>query len=169
MKTHPTWLLNYAAVKKMGGTNYIEICRGGYTGKCWREDSVYVYYLLWEDFFDTLSCECIPGYDFFEFTDVKQADSLIFAEQLLRLADLLHTVRSLQDFDKPEWYSEKAGNRYIHIGENIETLVLENKDEYIQEFVSKFDQRIQAAEHSYRDLAAWLKQNSRNGNAILGM
>jgi|GEM_PF-1648445 hypothetical protein len=169
MKTHPTWLLNHAAVKKMGGTNYIEICRGGYTGKCWREDSVYVYYSLWEDFFDTLSRECIPSYDFFEFTDVKQADSLIFAEQLLRLADLLHTVRSPQDFDKPEWYSEKAGNRYIHIGENIETLVWENKDEYIQQFVSKFDQRIQAAEHSYRDLAAWLKQNSRNGNAILGM
>lgn len=90
-------------------------------------------------------------------------------EQLLRLADLLHTVRSPQDFDKPEWYSEKAGNRYIHIGENIETLVWENKDEYIQQFVSKFDQRIQAAEHSYRDLAAWLKQNSSNGNAILGM
>ena len=134
MKTHPTWLLNHAAVKKMGGTNYIEICQGSYAGKCWREDSVYVYYSLWEDFFDTLSRECIP-----------------------------------QDFDKPEWYSEKAGNRYIHIGENIETLVWENKDEYIQQFVSKFDQRIQAAEHSYRDLAAWLKQNSSNGNAILGM
>ena len=73
MKIHPTWLLNYAAVKKMGGTNYyIEICRDDYTGKCWREDSVYVYYLLWEDFFDTLSRECIPGYDFFEFTDVNK-------------------------------------------------------------------------------------------------
>ncbi|MDO4879471.1 MAG: hypothetical protein Q3966_09320 [Neisseria sp.] len=169
MKKPATWLLDYAAVKKMGGTNYIEICQGGYAGKCWQEDSAYVYCSLWEDFFDTLSRECIPGYDFFEFTDVAQADSLLFAEQLLRLADRLHTVQTPQDFAQPEWYCEKIGNRYIHIGENIETLVWDNKDEYIRQFSEKFAQRVQAAAQTYRDLAAWLQQNSANGNAILGM
>lgn len=169
MQTRGTWLLNYNEMRELGGTNYIEICQGYYPDNCWQENSIYVYYLIWEDFIDTLAIECIPDYNFLDFIDIQQSDSLFFSAQLLRLANLLQTVQTPQDFEKPEWYSDKVGRPYIHIGDNFATQLFMTQSEYQQQFYENFPKTLQIAENTYRQLAKWLQQHSQNGNAILGI
>ncbi len=81
----------------------------------------------------------------------------------------MQSIQTPNDFDKPEWYSNKVGRPYINIGENIQTLLFDNKEEYQQQFDDEFPCTIQHIENTYRDLATWLQQHSQRGNTFLGM